>query len=260
VIAKALDRAAAMLPPLATTVLLIAGWQVLVRTGGLPSYLLPSPAMVVARLQEGIIGGDMIGHIGSTLAAAALGYAVAMVAALVLAAVCAESVVVDQTLYPMIVGFQSIPKVALAPLILIWAGYGEVSEVILTAMIAFLPIFSSTLIGLRSVDRQLVDLFRVYHGGRLFRLWHLSFPGAAGHIFAGLQVAVGFALVGCVVVEFLVQTAGVGFLIQNAANTLDSATAVAAMVALGVVGALGGMLVRSIRRRVIFWDQGGATR
>jgi NitT/TauT family transport system permease protein len=243
------------LPPLLTIAAILAGWQLLVWLSGLPSHLLPSPGEVFQRLDAGVLLGSMLPEIAATILSALAGYVVACAVALVLAAVFAEIEWVEAMFYPLVAGFQAVPKVALAPLVLIWAGFGERSEIILVAAIVFFPIFSNAVIGFRNVDPRLVDLMRLYRGSRVFRLRNLSLPSAAGQIFAGLQIAVGFALVGCVAVEFLVGTGGVGFIIQNSANTLDTPSAVAAMLILGVIGACGGLGVRRLKHYVVFWER-----
>jgi NitT/TauT family transport system permease protein len=248
-------RLAAIVPPLLTAAILIAGWQLVVLGAQLPARLLPAPSAVLARLEAGLIGGDMLGEIAHSIIAVIIGYALACLAALAMAMIFTESRQAERLLYPLVAAFQATPKVALAPLVILWAGFGLRSEIILIAMIAFFPIFANAFIGLSSVNRELSDLFRVYDGGRLFRIIHLSLPSAASQIFAGMQISIGLALVGCVVVEFLVGTDGVGFLIQNSANSLDTATAVAAMVTLGVMGAIAGLLLRAARRIVVFWDR-----
>jgi NitT/TauT family transport system permease protein len=244
----------AIVPPFITLAAILLAWQAVVKLAGLQSHLLPAPSAVLLRVYGGIVLGDMLPNLAWTVVIALSGYLIAAVAGLVLAAVLSESPVLEGLTFPIVSGFQAIPKVALAPLILIWAGFGETSEVILVALIAFFPIFNSALIGFKSVDRRLVDLMLTCSGGRLFKFRNLSLPAAAGQIFAGLQISVGFSLVGCVVVEFLIGTGGVGFLIQNSANTLDTATGVAAMLMLAIIGAVAGLAMRALRRRVVFWE------
>lgn len=249
----------ATLPPLATTALLLLLWSAVVRLARLPSHLLPPPEAVLVRLWQGLaVTGDMVPHLLATAASALMGYGVGCLGGLLLAILLAEFRALERTLHALLLALQSVPKVALAPLVLLWAGFGPRSVVLLVALICFFPVFANAFIGLQGVDRGLRGLFAVAQAGRLHRLLHLDLPAAAGPVFAGLQTAVGFALVGCVVTEFLLGTQGVGFLIENSANSLDAATAVAAMVLLGCLGAVFSMLVRQARRRWVFWDRGDA--
>jgi NitT/TauT family transport system permease protein len=171
---KLMRRLAAIGPPLMTVAVLIAGWQLVVRVAQLPARLLPTPSAVLARLEAGIFGGDMLGEIAHSIVAVTVGYAVACLAALIMALISTESRRAERLLYPLVAAFQAIPKVALAPLVILWTGFGLRSEIILIAMIAFFPIFANAFIGLSSVNRELGELFRVYDGGRLFRIIHLS--------------------------------------------------------------------------------------
>ncbi|MEQ8402656.1 MAG: ABC transporter permease subunit [Roseitalea porphyridii] len=246
---------AVYLPPLATVALLIAVWAMAVETLGLPSHLLPTPGAVGARLMEGMFtNGDMLPHIFRTLWTAAAGLALGSAAALIVAVALDEFSLLDRMFYPAIAAIQSIPKVSLAPLVLIWAGFNVGSTIILVALISFYPVFVATYGGLKSVDPNLIALCRVHRASRLFTLVHVKAPTAASHMLAGLQVAVAFALVGCVVMEFITGTGGAGFLIDNSANSLDTATAVAAMAVLGLIGAAGSLGFRLLRDTAVFWD------
>ncbi|MEH2549207.1 NitT/TauT family transport system permease protein [Bradyrhizobium sp. AZCC 2262] len=240
--------------PFATVVVLLVGWQIVVVSSSLPSHVLPSPWLVATRFYAGLVRGDLLTSLYWTLVTAVCGYLIATIVALAIAGVLSESQILDALAYPLFSGFQAIPKVAMAPLLLIWTGYGIVSEIILVALIVFFPIFSSALTGFKGIDSRLVDLLRTFNASRWFKFWHLALPAAAGQIFAGLQIAVGFSLIGCVVVEFLVGTQGIGFLIQDSANHLDTASGVAAMVLLAFIGASAGLAIRRLRQRLIFWE------
>lgn len=191
--------------------------------------------------------------IGATVAGALSGYVIGAVAALTLAAILVEISILDRALHPYILAFQAIPKVAIAPLILIWVGFGVESQVILVTLVVFFPLFLNSYLGLSGVDRDLLDLYRVFSAGRLHTFVNMRLPAALPQIFIGLQIAVAFSLTGCVVMEFLTGTRGAGFLIMNASNSLDAETAVAAMVVLGVIGVFGTLLVRIIEHRIVFW-------
>ena len=246
--------------PLITVAAGLLMWSMIVNTMHLQSHLLPSPEMVLKRLWLGLIQErDMWSHLFSTTSAAAMGYALGCGIGILAAVVLAEFATVGRILSPLVQAFQAVPKVAISPVILIWAGFGTQSIVILVAMICFFPCYSNTLISLRSVDENLRSLFRAAGASRCYRLWHLDLPASAGALLTGLQISVGFALVGCVVMEFLLGTSGMGYLIDNSANSLDAATAIASMLLLGMVGAFFSMGIRALRRRFIFWDRGDAS-
>src|SRR5690606_26008923 len=135
-------------------------------------------------------------------------------------------------LTPVLLAFQATPKVAVAPLIFIWVGFGIESTVVLVALICLFPIFANTISGMRSANPDLIDLYRAFSAGRWKIFWNVKLPAAAGQIFTGLQVSVLFALTGAVVMEFITGVRGLGFLIENSAGTLDVATIFASLVVL----------------------------
>jgi len=235
--------------------LLVALWWLLVWALGVPERLMPSPPEVAQRLYLGLVAdGDMWTHVGATLRATLLGFAIGSLLAVAVGSLLAMSRTLELLCYPAVVLIQSVPKVAIAPLVLLWMGFELRSTATLVALICFFPVFVGTFVGVRAAPPVLLDLFRTLNAGRLRTFLHCNLPNAAGSILAGLQVGWGFALVGCVVMEFITGTGGTGFLIDNSANALDTRTAVAAMVLLGVLGYLGGSLLHLARRRLIFWE------
>lgn len=242
--------------PLITVAVLLCVWQFAVTAYAVPSHLLPSPVLVLQRMWSGVVApGDMVPHIAATLGAAAIGYTVGAIVAISLAVVLSEWEFAERAIYPVVLFFQSIPKVSIAPLIFIWAGFGMESQVVLVALICFFPLFTAAFAGLKAVDPNLVALYRVATAGRIHTIVHMKLPAAAGAIFVGLQIAIVFALVGCVVMEFINATQGVGYLIVNSSNTLDTPTSVAAMILLGLLGLAGSSAVRQVRKRIVFWDK-----
>lgn len=250
------ERIFKALCPMATVAVLVGIWQGIVTVYNMPSHLLPAPGQVMDRMVTGVLTtGDMAPHIASTLGAATVGYLAGSCVALGLAMLLSESEALERALYPVVLFFQSIPKVSIAPLIFIWAGFGMGSQIMLVALICFFPLFTAAFAGLKAVDPNLVSLFRVANASRLHTLVHLKIPAAAGAIFVGLQIAIVFALVGCVVMEFINATQGVGFLIVNSSNTLDTTTSVAAMIILGLLGLAGSSAMSWTRRKTIFWER-----
>lgn len=239
-------------------VLLVAVWWVLVWALDVPSRLMPSPPEVGQRIYDGlIVTGDLWPHLWATVKATLLGFAAGGGLAIVVGSLLAMSRPLELLTYPIVVLIQSVPKVSVAPLILLWAGFDIRSTVILVALICFFPIFVGTFVGVRSAPSVLLDLFSTLKAGRFATFLHCNLPYAAGSIFAGMEVGWGFALVGCVVMEFVTGVSGAGFLIQNSANNLDAQTAVASMVLLGVMGFIGGALMQQAKRRLVFWEGKG---
>lgn len=236
-------------------VLLIILWWAVVRGFALPSRLMPAPLEVWDRIYAGLVTqGDLWPHLATTLATTLGGYALGTVLAIMLGSVLAMNRMLELTFYPIVLLIQSVPKVAIAPLVLLWMGFDTRSTIVLVALTCFFPVFVGTFIGVRAAPPVLLDLFRTLNASTFKTYLHCNLPSAAGSIVAGMQVGWGFALVGCVVMEFIMGMGGAGYLIDNSANALDAVTAVAAMVLLGVMGFAGGAILQRARARLVFWE------
>jgi NitT/TauT family transport system permease protein len=150
--------------------------------------------------------------------------------------------------------FQSLPKVALAPLIVIWFGLGLTSKVINAALVAFFPLLVNTMVGLRSADEDRVSLMRSLSASNTQIFWMLRLPNALPFVMAGLDIAMILALIGAIVAEFTGATAGLGMLILSMTYTMDVSGQFSVLLILSVVGLLLNRLVYLVRRRVLFWD------
>jgi NitT/TauT family transport system permease protein len=240
---------------LAPLVLLVAIWALVIHLLALPTRLMPGPLDVGQRIYAGLfVRADLWPHLWLTLQTTLAGFAFGSLLAVLIGSALAVNRALELSVYPIVVLVQAVPKVAIAPLVLLWLGFELRSTITLVALICFFPVFVGTFIGIRSAAPVLKDLFRTLNAGVFRTYLHCGLPSAAGNIVAGLQVGWGFALVGCVVMEFIMGMGGAGFLIDNSANALDTVTAVATMVLLGVMGYAGGMLLQMARRRLIFWE------
>jgi NitT/TauT family transport system permease protein len=161
---------------------------------------------------------------------------------------------VEYFCYPYIVMFQSLPKVALAPLIIIWFGLGLTSKVVNAALIAFFPLLVNTMVGLRSADEERVNLMRSLAASERQIFWMLRLPNALPFVMAGLDVAMIFALIGAIVAEFVGARSGLGMLIQSMNFTMDVSGQFSILLVLSVVGLLLNRCILLVRRRVLFWD------
>jgi len=232
----------------------LALWEAAVRALRVPAFILPPPSAIGAALVRGAASGIYLQHFFVTLAETLLGFLLGSTVAFVLGTALAASPLIEYFLYPYIVMFQSMPKVALAPLVVVWFGLGLTSKVVSAALIGFFPLLVNTIVGLRSTDEDRVDLMRSLGATQLQIFWMLRLPSALSFIMAGLEVAIVFSLVGAIVAEFVGAEAGLGMLIQSRNFSMDVAGEFAVLFILAAMGlALNAALV-AVRRRVLFWD------
>jgi NitT/TauT family transport system permease protein len=210
----------ALIPVVLAAVLL--GWEGLVRWQEYPSFILPGPARVWARFLGMVADGTLLLHTQITLAEVFGGLALGLSLATVLGYGLAKSPLLERILSPYIVASQAIPIVALAPLLVIWFGFGGLSKVLVCALTVFFPALVNTTLGIRSVEPDLRALMRVLQASRWQTLTLLEIPAALPVLFGGLKVAVTLAVIGAVVGEFVGADRGLGFLINLARGILDT--------------------------------------
>src|SRR3954464_13864487 len=240
---------------LLTVLAVLAVWEALVRGLSIPAYILPPPSAIFAALYRGVVSWLYVDHIWITLAETLLGFAVGTTLAFLLGTVIALSRRTEFFLYPFIVMFQSMPKVALAPLIIVWFGLGLTSKVVNAALVAFFPLMVNTIVGLRSAEEDRINLMRSLAATPLQIFWMLQLPNALPYIFAGLEIAMIFALIGAIVAEFVSAQSGLGMLMQSMNFTMDVAGQFSVLLILSVLGLLLNTAVSQIRRRILFWDE-----
>jgi len=247
-------RLSVLLPPLVTLVLILGVWQYATGPGGMPSYLLPGPLPVARAVWNGVVGGEFWPHILFTLTSTLTGFAIGSVLAIIVGTMVAESRLFERFVYPYIVAVQAMPKVALAPLILVWFGFGLASKVVLVALICFFPLLVNTITGIRGADRELIEMARSFSRSRLFVFLHVKLPAAAPGIMAGLQIGIVLALIGAIVGEFVASDRGVGYLIGSATVNMNVTVMFAGVLILAVIGTVGSAIIRALHRRIVFWE------
>ena len=239
---------------LAILIVTLAAWELIVRALAIPIFIVPPPSKVALALWRGFSTGVYVQHLGYTLVETLLGFVVGSLLGFVLGTAVAMNRWVEFFLYPYIVMFQSLPKVALAPLIVVWFGLGLTSKVINAALVAFFPLLVNTMVGLKSADEDRVSLMRslAASDGQIF--WMLRLPNALPFVMAGLDVAMIFALIGAIVAEFVGAQRGLGMLIQSMNFNMDVSGQFSVLLLLSIVGLLLNRAIMLIRRRVMFWD------
>lgn len=232
----------------------LAVWEGAVYVFSIRQFILPAPSQVFRALYNGFAENLYPEHIGVTLIETFLGFLLGTVLAFALGTVVALSRRVEYFLYPFIVMFQAMPKVALAPLIIIWFGLGLQSKVINAALVAFFPLMVNTIVGLRSAEEDRINLMRSLAASKWQIFWMLRLPNALPFIFAGLEIAMIFALIGAIVAEFIGAEKGLGMLIQSMNINVDVAGQFSILLILSVLGLILNGIVSFARRRLLFWD------
>jgi NitT/TauT family transport system permease protein len=228
-------------------------WELVVRWGDYPAFLLPSPARVAGRFWVTLRDGSLLRHVAVTLKEIFLGLALGLSVASILGYILAKSPAIERLISLFVVASQAVPIVALAPLLVIWFGTGSLSKVLVCALTVFFPVLVNTIVGIRSIDPQLVELMRSLRASRWQTFKHLELPSAMPVVFAGLKVGVTLSVIGAVVGEFVGADRGLGFLINLARSLFDTPLMFVALLTLMGI-ALGLYSIVSILERwVLAW-------
>lgn len=246
-----------VLAPLALVAVLLAAWEIAVRAMGIPAYFLPPPSGVAIALVENL--PSLAAAAWVTLSTALIALVVASLIAVGLAVIVGINPLLEAAVRPLASVLQVTPVVAIAPLVLIWAGidHPERAIIALAVLVAFFPIFSGAVTGLRAADPDLERLFDLYGASRWQRVMRLRLPSAVPFLLEGHKVGAGLAIIGAVVAEFGAGSGGVRGLawqILDAGNKLQTARMIAALVVLGLMGvALHALLDRAERIGLTWW-------
>ena len=209
------------------------GWVVVNQTSPL---VLPAPSVVVVSLLQGLSSGYLWPHILSTLSAVLMGFLLGSAMGFLGGLLLGELTGLRGVVMPFVVASQVIPKLALAPLFIVWFGFSSLPIIVMTALICFFPLLENTAAAIRQTDSKQLELFRMLRASRWQTLWHLKVPAGRVTIYAGLRVAVVLAWVGAVVAEFIVASKGLGALIIAAQGSMDTPLMFAVLTLITVLG------------------------
>jgi NitT/TauT family transport system permease protein len=225
-----LTRQAVLVP--VSLVIGILIWEVVVSIGDFPVFILPSPGLVWARLWQVLFDGSLFHHslitLGEVLAGLFIGVSIASFFGYILA----KSTVIERILSPYVVASQSIPIVAIAPLLVIWFGPGYFSKILICALIVFFPVLVNTIVGIRSVPEDLKDLMRSLLASPWQTFRYLELPASLPVFFGGLRIGATLSVIGAVVGEFVGADNGLGFVINRARGQYDTALVFVAVLSL----------------------------
>lgn len=246
-----MDALGRSLKPLLLFVLLLVSWQLLVDLAEIPIFLLPSPLDVLAKLTE--IPDRLLAHTLVTLYEVVVGFLMAVIFGVSLAALIVHSRFLADALYPLLVISQVTPQVAVAPILVIWFGSGDLPKIIIAFFVAFFPMVVNTASGLLRVDQDLVDLMKGLKASRwrIFRMIRL--PNALPYMFAGMRISITLAVIGAVVGEFVAAHEGLGYIVFTGTANLDTPLTFAAVFILATMGILLFTIVGWIGRVTVPW-------
>jgi NitT/TauT family transport system permease protein len=237
--------------PLWLIVVLIIGWDLCIRLFKIPPYLIPTPWQVVQQLfkEWPMLWRESLPTLYATLG----GFVLSALVGVPIAMWIAYSRLVESFVYPLLVFSQSVPKVAIAPLFVVWFGFGVIPKVIAAFLLGFFPVIVATVQGFKSIESDVIDLARSIGASPLKVFIKFRLPQAMPAIFSGLKVSVTLAVVGAVVGEFVGSNSGLGYVLQKANGTFDLPLMFAALVILSMIGVLLFLVLELIERWVLPW-------
>ena len=238
--------------PVATFIALLILWEFCVKTFDIPVYLLPAPSEIY--IETSAEWSMVWGHTLATLNTVMLGFGFSIAVSLPLGFALTSSRIVSNAIYPLLVLTQSIPKVALAPILVIALGANELPRIVVTFLVAFFPLVIAFATGLLSVPADLIELSRSYKVTRLQEMLRIRIPYAIPFIFSGLKVAISLSVVGAVVGEFVTSDRGLGYLIQTSTAFFRMPLAFGAMILLSIMGIVLFQLVGIVERVFFPWS------
>jgi NitT/TauT family transport system permease protein len=239
--------------PFAAFAVLIGIWEGAVYLFQIPSFLLPAPSAILKAAGD-TSASVWTGHIWATLRVALMGYALAVAVSVPLAMALASSRLLSRTIYPLLVVIQSTPIVAVAPIIVVTLGAGDLPRVVITFLITFFPIAVSTITGLRSTPEELIELSRSLRAGGWREMIHIRLPYAVPHLFSALKISTTLAVIGAVVAEFVAAERGLGFFIAFSTSFFKIPAAFAGLVILVTISLALFRLVGLFQKAFLNWS------
>ncbi|MCO6005534.1 ABC transporter permease [Actinoallomurus purpureus] len=237
--------------PVALLVALLVAWWVITAAKLVETYLVPSPAKTLQVMSDK--WGYIWHHTWVTTYETLLGFVIATIVGVLAAVIMVYSTAIEKTLYPVLLFAQVIPKVAIAPLLVVWLGFGLAPKVVVAVLIAFFPVVISMVTGLKAVDPEMIQLSATMGAGPLQTFSKIRFPASLPHLFSGLKVAVTLAVTGAVVGEFVGANEGLGYVIQQANGNLDTPMLFAGLIVMSLIGVVLFVLVEFAEKLLLPW-------
>jgi NitT/TauT family transport system permease protein len=248
----ALRRAfAGVYPALALSLVVLVLWELISRLFKLPEFVLPAPSSILNMLltrQATLSGAAWV-----TAEEILYGFLLSTVVGVLFAVAIARFERMGEAVYPLMVLFQNVPKIALAPLFILWFGYDLAPKILLIVVMAFFPVALNMLVGLRSADPNLVTLMRTVGATRTEILWRVQIPHSLPYLMSGIKIAITLSVIGAIVGEFAGASAGLGYMIQFASTQMETALVFAALVEISVLGMFFYYAIEFIEWKYLSW-------
>ena len=232
-------------------------WELVVVLFKIPEFILPAPSVALSHLflaQESANYNWLV-HIRATLTAVVLSFLFTAAAGIVLAIFISWSRLIRDLIMPLFVFINSLPIIAIAPIILLWAGYGIKTNILIAFLVSFFPVVINTTVGLNAVEDDLLDLVRYLHGSKLQLFVKIRIPNSLPYIFSGLKISSTMCIVGTIVGEFIASDRGLGYIIINAQYSMNTPPVFSALIVISVAGALLYAFVALFEKLVMPWRQ-----
>jgi len=237
--------------PLLLLIALGVTWEIAVRASDTPRWMLPPPSAIAESFRDD--WRLLLQHTRVTLGEVLIGFAIALLAGIITGVAIDSSRIVERTVYPLLIASQTIPMVVLAPLFLIWFGYGLLPKVLITALVAYFPLAVNTVSGLQSADRETLSLLRSLGATGWLRFRLAKMPAALPAIFSGARIAIAFCVTGAVFGELVGAKAGLGYLMERSASQFQTPRVFAAIFILAAMGVLLFSAVALLERILLPW-------
>jgi len=237
--------------PLISLIIILFLWHFYTKFFAIPDYILPSPYQVLIVFQES--GHLLMKHSLVTLQEIILGFTIGAIAGFILAIALVSFRILYKTLYPLLVALQSIPKLALAPLFIIWFGFGILPKIIITTLVVLFPVLINTSKGLMTVEPELLDLLKSLQASNPQILLKIRLPSCLPYFFASLKISITLAVVGAIIGEFVGADRGLGYVIMLSSVNLTTSLMFAALILLGVIGLSLFGAICALERLILPW-------
>lgn len=239
--------------PFLGVILSIGAWWGGVALFDVESFIVPAPPDVVNALVDQ--GGYLFDQTWVTTWEVVQGFIFAIVLGVPIAVLLASSRIFEQMVYPLLLTINSLPKVAIAPILVVWMGFGQGPKIVMVLLLCIFPIILSTTAGLKSTPAEVVDLAKSLDAGRLRTFVSFRLPQAMPQVFVGLKTAISLAVIGAVIAEFVGADSGLGFVIVQSGASADTALAFAAMVLLSLISVVLFYVIEALERRLVPWAE-----